>query len=210
MFILTTLLLSAPPVLLLPSFTYCINVSVHFTMVTPGNVLVPLIWHFILLHHPLPFAFPSRHTGITLIMIIAVMVMITAAKLRCLAHIQHPGDYDWLKGCWQMFLPSHFFLLSSISLCFSLSCFFVVFGFLYFCSLSTDLSLPPQLTFCLFSVFFNFLPVFHLCSYALFNLSWSLLPPPLVSSSLFFFFFSPYLFSSPLQPAYSSATEEQD
>lgn len=34
--------------------------------------------------------------------------MITAAKLRRLAHVQHPGDYDRLKSSLQMFLPSHF------------------------------------------------------------------------------------------------------
>lgn len=54
-------------------------------MVTPGNVLVPPIWHFILLYHPVPSAFPSPHTGITLIMIIAMMIMITTAKLHSLS-----------------------------------------------------------------------------------------------------------------------------
>lgn len=156
-------------------------------MVTPGNVLVPPIWHFILLHHPLPSAFPSPHTGITLIMIIAVMIMITTAKLHSLSHIQHPGDYDWLKGCLRMFPSPRFFRLSSISLCFFPTLFFflIYLAFSYFPrALSTRRSLPLQLTSCLSSVFFNFLAVFHLCCCAPFNLSWSILAPPLVPGSL--------------------------
>lgn len=180
----------------------------HFTMVTPGNVLVPPIWHFILLHHPLPSAFPSPRTGITLIMIIAVMIIITTAKLHSLSlsHIQHPGDYDWLRGCLQMFLIFSAFLSLSLFLSF----FFLFYlAFHTFHSLSTHCSLPLQITSCLFSVFFNFLAVFHLCCCAPFNLSWSILPLPLVPRSLpshswfsaYYLFSSPSIHSSPLMPA---------
>lgn len=120
-------------------------------MVTPGNVLVPPIWHFILLHHPLPSAFPSPHTGITLIMIIAVMIMITTAKLRSLSHIQHPGDYDWLKGCLQMFPSSPRSLFVSF--------FFYLFGFfiLFLLSplISHSLSSSPLVSLQSFSIFWQ-------------------------------------------------------
>lgn len=81
-----------PPVSLVHSLSLTVFLSqAHFTMVTPANVLVP---HYLTFYPP-----PSRrairlsisHTGITLIMIIAVMVMITTAKLHPLSHIQHPG-----------------------------------------------------------------------------------------------------------------------
>lgn len=81
-------------------------------------------------------------------------------------------------------------LLSAISLCFFLPSFFLVvfylvfFSFLSFLPLSTHCPLPFQFTFCLSSVFFNFLAVFHLCCCAPFNLFWSILPLPLVPSSL--------------------------
>lgn len=116
-------------------------------------------------------------------------------------------------------------LLSAISLCFFLPSFFLVvfylvfFSFLSFLPLSTHCPLPFQLTFCLSSVFFNFLAVFHLCCCAPFNLFWSILPLPLVPSSLSLprsLSFSPYLFSSPshypsaLLPAFSSPTKDQD
>lgn len=88
-----------------------------------------------------------------------------------------------------MFLPPHHSALCNLSLflsSFFLSCcvLFGFFSFLSFLPLSTHCPLPFQLTFCLSSVFFNFLAVFHLCCCAPFNLFWSILPLPLVPSSL--------------------------
>lgn len=135
-------------------FTISVSVSVCLTMVTPSNVLVLPLWHFILLHHLLLSTFPSRHTGITLIMIIAVMIMITAAKLCCLTHIQLSGDYDWLKGCLQMFLPSLLY-----AFCVPLFYFlFVFFSLFVFCSLASDFSpllSSPFVSFQSFSVFYH-------------------------------------------------------
>lgn len=114
------------------------------------------MWHFILLHHPLPSTFPSRHTRITLIMIIAVMIMITTAKLHTHSHIQHPGGYDWLKGWLQMFPPSH--LSASLNLSLFLFCyFFYYYYYLAFHTFSCSLhSLPapsPAHLLYLFSLF---------------------------------------------------------
>lgn len=180
MFILAISLFSALLVPILLSLPYCITAPVHFTVVTPSNVLVPPLWHFILLHHPLPSAFPSRHTGITLIMIMAVMIMITTAKLHSLSLISNTQEImiDWKAACkcFPHLIFSAFLNLSSSFFCFILlfSCF----------PRSLHSLFILQLTSCLFSVFVKFLPVFHLCCCAPFNLSWCILPPPLVPSSL--------------------------
>lgn len=187
-------------------------------MVTPGNVLVPPIWHFILLYHPVPSAFPSPHTGITLIMIIAVMIMITTAKLHSLSlsHIQHPGDYDWLKGCLQMFPSSHFFQLRSICLCFFH--FFDLFGFFILSLLSAliahSLSSLPLVSFQSFSILWqSFISVVVLLSTFPGPSYLRHLSPALSFSQSWFsatFFYSSPSLHSPLMPAYSTTTKEQD
>lgn len=180
-------------------------------MVTPGNVLVPPIWHFILLHHPLPSAFPSPHTGITLIMIIAVMIMITTAKLHSLSHIQHPGDYDWLKGCLRMFPSPRFFRLSSISLCFfPPPSFFDLFGFFILspCSLLSSLTPSSAHLLSLFSLFqfSGSLSSLLLCSFQPFLVHLSSATCPRLSPCPLLVFrpricsFSPAVHSSPLMP----------
>lgn len=126
-------------------------------MVTPGNVLVPPIWHFILLHHPLPSAFPSPRTGITLIMIIAVMIIITTAKLHSLSlsHIQHPGDYDWLRGCLQMFLIFSAFLSLSLFLSFFFCFIWPFILFILSPLIAHSLSRSPLVSFQSFSIFWQ-------------------------------------------------------
>lgn len=99
---------------------------------------------------------------------------------------------------------SHFFSFpQSIFVSFLFFLFYLAFH--TFHSLSTHCSLPLQITSCLFSVFFNFLAVFHLCCCAPFNLSWSILPLPLVPRSLpsHSWFSAYYLFFS-LSPLFSS------
>lgn len=193
-------------------------------MVTLSNALVPPVWHFILLHHPLPSPFPSRHTGITLIMIIAVMIMITTAKLHSFAHIQHPGDYDWLKGCLQNVSPtsSFFCSLQSLFVSFFLLSFLLCFIWLFFFLVSFlrpltahSLSSSPFVSLQSFSIFWqSFISVVVLLSTFpgpsyLCHLSPALSLPRSLS-------FSPYLFSSPshypsaLLPAFSSPTKDQD
>ena len=79
-------------------------------------------------------------------------------------------------------------------------------------------SLPLQITSCLFSVFLNFLAVFHLWCCAPFNFPCSILPLPLVPSSLLSrsLFSSPHLFSSPclysfpLYSDFATATKVQN
>lgn len=66
--------------------------------------------------------------------------------------------------------PISFFWFPLLASLFPSVFFHFLFGFLYFCSLSTDFYLHSSVTFCLFSVFFNFLPVFHLCCCAPSNL----------------------------------------
>lgn len=159
-------------------------------MVTPGNVLVPPIWHFILLYHPVPSAFPSPHTGITLIMIIAVMIMISTAKLHPLSLSL---SYSTPRGLWLTEkLPENvslvpFFQLRPICLCFFCFYLFIIWLFHTLVALCTHCSAPLQPTSCLFSVFFNFMPVFHLCCCAPFNLPYlcHLSPAPSFSQSWF-------------------------
>lgn len=186
-------------------------------MVTPGNVLVPPIWHFILLYHPVPSAFPSPHTGITLIMIIAVMIMITTAKLHSLSL-----SYSTPRGLWLTErLPANvslvpFFQLRSICLCFFRV--FDLFGFFILSLLSAliahSLSSLPLVSFQSFSILWqSFISVVvllstfpgpsylrHLSPALSFSQSWF---------SATFFYSSPSLHSSPLMPAYST-TKEQD
>lgn len=214
-------LFPTPRVLLSLSHSYCISASTHFTMVTPGNVLVPPIWHFILLCHPVPSAFPSPHTGITLIMIIAVMIMISTAKLHpfSLSHIQHPGDYDWLKSCLKMFPSSHFFSAAPDPSLFLLFLFIYYLAFSYFgCSLHSLLSPSPAYLLSLFSLFqFDAsLSSVLLCSFQPFpvHLTSATCPrlPPFLSPGFqpLLFYSSPSPRSSPLRPAYSATTKEQD
>lgn len=136
-------------------------------MVTPGNVLVPPIWHFILLYHPVPSAFPSPHTGITLIMIIAMMIMITTAKLHSLSL-----SYSTRRGLWLTErLPANvslvpFFQLRSISL--FLPFFWFIWLFSYFpCSLHSLLTPSPAYLLSLFSLFqfYGSLSSLLLCSF---------------------------------------------
>lgn len=147
-----------------PSHSLAVFLSVHFTMVTPVNVLVPPIWHFILLYHPVPSAFPSPHTGITLIMIIAVMIMITTAKLHSLSLIFNTQGImiDW-KAAGKCFPRLIFSAKLDHSLL--LPWFWFIWLFHAFLALCTHYSLPLQPTSCLFSVFFNFI-------YNFFHLKW--------------------------------------
>lgn len=197
------------------SLPYCITAPVCFTMVTPSNVLVPPLWHFILLHHPLPSAFPSRHTGITLIMIMAVMIMITTAKLHSLSL---SPSYPTPRRLWLTerlpanVSPISFFLLSSISLCrFFFLPYFTFSGF----PRSLHSLFILQLTSCLFSVFVKFQPVFHLCSFqpSLVHLTSTTCPqfsPSSVPVSSPYIFSSLSLHSSPLRPLYSAPTKEDN
>lgn len=109
-----------PPVSLVRSLSLTVFLSqAHFTMVTPANVLVPHYLTFYPPPSPRAIRLSISHTGITLIMIIAVMVMITTAKLHPLSLIFNTqGDYDWLKGCLQMFPSPRFVQPRSICLCF--------------------------------------------------------------------------------------------
>lgn len=187
-------------------------------MVTPGYVLVPPIWHFILLYHPAPSAFPSPHTEITLIMIIAVMIMITTAKLPSFSLIFNTKGImiDW-KAAFKCFPHSIFSASLDLSLFLPLLLlffvFFYLFGFSYFPCYPRSL-LTPSPAHLLSSVFFNFMAAFHLCCCAPFNLSWSILPSPLVHCSLLFSRFSAnYMFSRPVplfsSNACSSSTKKQ-
>lgn len=138
-------------------------------MVTPGNVLVPPIWHFILLYHPVPSAFPSPHTGITLIMIIAVMIMITTAKLHSLSLsliFNTQGIMiDWKAACKCFPRPIFFSCARSV---FVSSVFLIYLAFSYFpCSLHSLLTPSPAYLLSLFSLFqfYGSLSSLLLCSF---------------------------------------------
>lgn len=143
-----------PPVSLVRSLSLTVFLSqAHFTMVTPANVLVPHYLTFYPPPSPRAIRLSISHTGITLIMIIAVMVMITTAKLHPLSLIFNTqGDYDWLKGCLQMFPSPRFVQPRSICLC-----FFRLFQFIWLFhtppAMGTRCSLSVLLTSCHFSVF---------------------------------------------------------
>ena len=169
-------------------------------MVTPGNVLVPPIWHFILLHHPLPSAFPSPHTGITLIMIMAVMIMITTAKLRSLSLISNTQEImiDWKAAC-ECFPCLDFSALLDLSLCFFPPFFFFdLFGFFMlslalFHSLLTPSSAHLLSLFSLFQ-FSGSLSSLLLCSFQPFLVHLSSATCPRLSPSSLLGFQTPHLF----------------
>lgn len=206
-----------PPVSLVRSLSLTVFLSqAHFTMVTPANVLVPHYLTFYPPPSPRAIRLSISHTGITLIMIIAVMVMITTAKLHPLSHIQHPGGL-WLTER----LPANVSFAPFCSAVLDLSLFLpslsIYLAFSYSSRYGHSLLSPcPAHLLSLLSLF-NFAAVFHLCCCALFNLPWSILPPPLVLGSppfsvLLFshFCFGPPLHSPPLSSAYSTTTKEKD
>lgn len=116
------------------------------------------------------------------------------------SHIQHPGDYDWLKGCLQIIL--FFFQLHSISLCFLHFIIIIIWLFHTFLTLCTHCSLPRLLTFCLQS-FSIYMAVFHLYCCAPFNLHLTFATCPL--HPLLMVFSHLFVLSS-LSPLFSSNT----
>lgn len=215
---------SRPPVSLVRSLSLTVVPSrAPFTMVTPANALVRPCLTFYPPPSPCAIRLSISRTGITLIMIIAVMVMITTAKLHppplslplSLSHIQHP------EGLWLTERPpANVSLAPLCSAAFDLSLFLPSLSiYLAFSRPSrhtqSSLSRRPARLLSLLRLF-NFAAVFHLCCCALSNLPRSILPPLHLSSTLllpqsrFFSLFccSPSLHPPPLLFACSATTKE--